>query len=43
MMNAHTLSPFQQEGYDLMAAVFEVYNEMGSGFLEEGWGLSGES
>ncbi len=25
----------QQEGYDLMAAVFEVYNELGSGFLEE--------
>lgn len=26
---------YQQEGYDFMAAVFEVYNEMGSGFLEE--------
>ena len=26
---------FQQEGYDLMAAVFGVYNELGSGFLEE--------
>jgi GxxExxY protein len=26
---------FQQEGYDFMAAVFEVYNEMGCGFLEE--------
>jgi|SRR5580698_1114293 GxxExxY protein len=26
---------FQQEGYDFMAAVFEVYNEMGGGFLEE--------
>jgi GxxExxY protein len=25
---------FQQEGYDLMAAAFEVYNEMGHGFLE---------
>jgi GxxExxY protein len=25
----------QQEGYDFMAAVFEVYNELGSGFLEE--------
>jgi GxxExxY protein len=25
----------QQEGYDLMAAAFEVYNELGSGFLEE--------
>ncbi len=25
----------QQEGYDFMAAVFEVYNEMGFGFLEE--------
>jgi GxxExxY protein len=26
---------FQQEGYDFMAAVFDVYNEMGHGFLEE--------
>jgi GxxExxY protein len=26
---------FQQEGYDFMAAVFEVYREMGNGFLEE--------
>ncbi|OHE78682.1 MAG: hypothetical protein A3G75_04360 [Verrucomicrobia bacterium RIFCSPLOWO2_12_FULL_64_8] len=26
---------YQQEGYDLMAAVFDEYNEMGSGFLEE--------
>lgn len=25
----------EQEGYDLMAAAFEVYNEMGPGFLEE--------
>ncbi|MBP7867785.1 MAG: GxxExxY protein [Acidobacteria bacterium] len=25
----------QQEGYDLMAAAFEVYNRMGSGYLEE--------
>ncbi len=25
----------QQEGYDFMAAVFAVYNEMGNGFLEE--------
>lgn len=25
----------KQEGYDLMAATFEVYNEMGSGFLED--------
>jgi len=25
----------QQEGYDLMAAAFDVYNELGSGFLEE--------
>ena len=25
----------QQEGYDFMAAAFEVYNEMGNGFLEE--------
>jgi GxxExxY protein len=26
---------FQQEGYNLMAAAFEVYNEKGSGFLKE--------
>ena len=26
---------FQQEGYDLVAAAFEVFNELGSGFLEE--------
>jgi GxxExxY protein len=26
---------FQQEGYDFMAAAFEVYNEMGCGFLGE--------
>ena len=26
---------FQQEGYTLMSAAFEVYNEKGSGFLEE--------
>lgn len=26
---------FEQEGYDFMAAAFEVYNEMGHGFLEE--------
>lgn len=25
---------FRQEGYDLMAAAFEVYNEKGHGFLE---------
>lgn len=25
----------QQEGYDLMAAAFEVHNEMGGGLLEE--------
>lgn len=26
---------WQQEGYDFMAVCFEVYNEMGHGFLEE--------
>ncbi len=25
----------QQAGYDLMGAVFDVYNELGQGFLEE--------
>jgi GxxExxY protein len=27
--------PMQQEGYDLMAAAFEVYNELKHGFSEE--------
>jgi len=31
-MGANDLS--RREGYDLMAAVFEVYNEKGHGFLE---------
>lgn len=26
---------YQQEGYDFMSACFEVYNELGHGFLEE--------
>jgi GxxExxY protein len=26
---------FEQEGYDLMTAAFEVYNQLDSGFLEE--------
>ncbi|MDT8390945.1 MAG: GxxExxY protein [Lentisphaeria bacterium] len=26
---------FKQEGYELIGAAFEVYNEMGHGFLEE--------
>lgn len=26
---------FQQEGYELIAAAFEVYDELGPGFLEE--------
>lgn len=30
-----TTGLFQQEGYDFMAAVFEVRNELGNGFLEE--------
>jgi GxxExxY protein len=34
-MNTDTTTLYQQEGYDFMAAVFEVYNEMGSGFLED--------
>jgi GxxExxY protein len=27
--------PLQQEGYDFMAAAFEVYNEMGHGYTED--------
>jgi GxxExxY protein len=30
-----TTGLYQQEGYDFMAAVFEVHNELGNGFLEE--------
>ena len=30
-----TDKPLQQEGYDFMAAAFEVYNEMGHGFTED--------
>ena len=30
-----TAELYQQQGYDFMAAAFEVYNEMGHGFLEE--------
>lgn len=33
-MNA-TAEFYQQQGYDFMAAVFEVHSEMGHGFLEE--------
>jgi GxxExxY protein len=28
-------SPFQQEGYDLISAAFEVYDQQGSGYLED--------
>ena len=34
-MSAHATEPMQQEGYDFMAAAFEVYNELGHGFTEE--------
>lgn len=27
--------PMQQEGYDFMAAAFEVYNDMGNGYTED--------
>src|SRR6058998_1194712 len=30
-----TAELYQQQGYDFMAAAFEVHNEMGHGFLEE--------
>lgn len=30
-----TADLYQQQGYDFMAAVFEVHTEMGHGFLEE--------
>ena len=28
-------APMQQEGYDFMAAAFEVYNDMGNGYTED--------
>ena len=34
-MSAHATEPMPQEGYDFMAAAFEVYNAMGHGFTEE--------
>ena len=34
-MNGNDGNLFEQEGYELMGAAFEVYNEPGSGFLEE--------
>ncbi|MEO7414280.1 MAG: GxxExxY protein [Opitutaceae bacterium] len=34
-MGTNSDEAFKQEGYDLIAAAFEVYNEKGSGFLEE--------
>lgn len=34
-MNGNEGNLFEQEGYALMGAAFEVYNELGSGFLEE--------
>lgn len=34
-MNGNEEELFQTEGYALMGAAFEVYNHLGSGFLEE--------
>lgn len=34
-MDANEENLFKAEGYELMAAAFEVYNELGAGFLEE--------
>ena len=34
-MGTNTEGLFQQEGYDFMALCFEVYREMGHGFLED--------
>ena len=33
-MSTNENTPLQQEGYDLMAAAFEVYNELGFGLSE---------
>jgi len=34
-MNANSNQPFAQLGYDLMAAAFDVYNDLGGGLSEE--------
>jgi GxxExxY protein len=34
-MNANSIQPFAQLGYDLMAAAFDVYNDLGGGLSEE--------
>jgi len=34
-MDANEDNLFKAEGYELMAAAFDVYNELGPGFLEE--------
>ena len=34
-MGQNAIEPMQQQGYDFMAAAFEVYNELGHGFTEE--------
>ena len=34
-MDANEDNLFKAEGYELMAAAFEVYNDLGPGFLEE--------
>ena len=34
-MDANPDQPFAQQGYDLMAAAFEVYNDLGGGLSEE--------
>ncbi len=34
-MDAKEENLFKEEGYELMAAAFEVYNELGPGFLED--------
>jgi GxxExxY protein len=34
-MNANSDQPLAQQGYDLMAAAFDVYNDLGGGLCEE--------
>ena len=34
-MDANPDQPLAQQGYDLMAAAFEVYNDLGGGLSEE--------
>ena len=39
-MAANEENLFKEEGYALMGAAFEVYNELGSGFLDQAYSIT---